>query len=143
MDNITYDFIDIEIPDFGSEFFSLWLNEVARQEGSEIEFLGYVFCSDEDLKEMNKDYLDHDYFTDVITFGYNEGVSLNGEVFISYDRVKDNAVKFGNGSVYDELCRVMVHGLLHLIGYKDKTEEESELMRKKEEMSLKLRNGFT
>jgi len=139
MDNISYDFIDIEIPGFRPEFFDLWLTKVAASYNKSIANLSYVFVSDEYLLEMNREHLSHDYYTDIITFNYNDGDSLAGDLFISYDRVKANASDFGNGSVHDELCRVMVHGLLHLEGFNDKTEAEEQEMRRHEEQCLLLR----
>ena len=143
MDNISYDFIDVEIPDFNPEFFSLWLNKVAAANDSSIDWISYVFCSDEYLRAMNREHLNHDYYTDIITFPFNEKVSLQGDVFISYERVVDNASGYGDGDTFNELCRVMVHGLLHLLGFGDKTRDETLKMRAKEEESLKLRGGFT
>ena len=139
MDSIQYNFIDVEIPDFHPEFFDLWLLKVSVHFDRTIKELTYVFCSDNYLLEMNKTHLNHDYFTDVITFNYNDKDSLAGDVFVSYERVVDNARVYGNGKAKDELCRVMVHGLLHLIGFDDKTEEDREEMRRAEELSLRLR----
>jgi probable rRNA maturation factor len=139
MDNISYDFIEVEIPGFRPEFFDLWLTRIARAYEKQIGELAYIFVSDEYLLNMNKEHLEHDYYTDVITFNYNDGDALSGDVFISYDRIKANAVEFGNGSVDDELCRVMAHGLLHLIGYNDKSDSDEREMRKQEEHCLSLR----
>ena len=139
MDNIHYNFLDVEIPDFDPEFFDLWLLRIVESYDKAIEELSFIFCSDNELLKMNKEHLKHDYFTDVITFNYNEENSLKGDVYISYDRVVDNSKEFGNGVVFDELCRVMIHGLLHLIGFNDKTEEERIVMRDQEEICLKKR----
>ena len=141
-EKITYDFIDVEIPDFHPEFFGLWLKDVIDLEEKLLGSLSYIFCSDDYLLDMNKKFLKHDYYTDIITFNYNEGDSLNGDMFISLDRIKDNAMVLGVSS-FDELCRVMVHGVLHLIGYNDKTDEEQYLMSLKENEMLKLRHSFT
>ncbi|MBN4071323.1 rRNA maturation RNase YbeY [Crocinitomix catalasitica] len=143
MNNITYDFIDIEIPDFDSEFFSLWLNEVVKTNDAIIDSIGYVFCKDELLHVMNKEYLDHDYVTDIISFNYNDELSLNGEIFISWDRIQENANEFSKGDRREELCRVMVHGILHFLGYDDKSKDEKKRMRQKENESLDLRNSYT
>lgn len=143
MDNeITYHFVDIEIPDFNPEFFSLWISKVIEENQFTLGELTYIFCSDEYLLDMNKEHLNHDYYTDIITFNYNEGFSLSGDLFISYDRIKDHAKEFGV-DVFDELSRVMVHGVLHLIGFNDKTDEEQELMTEKENEYLNKRNSFT
>lgn len=139
MDNIHYNFIDVEIPDFNPEFFGLWLSKVVEHYNVKLGQLSYVFCSDEELLSMNVKHLGHDYYTDIITFDYNEEDSLSGDLFISYDRVKENSWQFGNNDVFDELCRVMVHGLLHLIGYDDKSAGEAKEMRKQEELCLELR----
>jgi rRNA maturation RNase YbeY len=108
---------------------------VAYLEGFEVGNLDYVFVTDDELLEMNKAYLDHDYYTDIITFDYTEGNVLAGDMFISTDRVKENAVEFGV-SFEKELMRVCVHGLLHLCGYGDKTDNEINLMREKEDFYI-------
>jgi probable rRNA maturation factor len=139
MDNISYDFIDVEIPGFRPEFFDLWLARIVKLYGKEIRELAYIFVTDAYLLNMNKEHLGHDYYTDIITFNYNEDDVLSGDIFISYERVKANATEFGNGSVEDELCRVMAHGLLHLVGYNDKSESDEREMRKQEDLCLTLR----
>ena len=143
MDNeITYHFLDIEIPDFNPEFFSLWLGTVLIDHGYELGELTYVFCTDDYLLEMNREHLNHDYYTDIITFNYNVDFSLNGDMFISYECIIDHANEF-DVSVYDELCRVMVHGVLHLVGYNDKSDAEQEVMTEMENKYLSKRNSFT
>ena len=97
--------------------------------------ISIVFCSDEYLLEMNKKYLEHDYYTDIITFDYVENDIISGDLFISIDRVKDNAEKF-NTTFLNELIRVVFHGVLHLAGYKDKTTPDQQLMREKENFYL-------
>lgn len=139
MDNIHYEFIDVEIPDFDPEFFDLWLSQVCLHYRKDLGELTFIFCNDDYLLELNRKHLDHDYFTDVITFDYNDKNSLSGDVFVSYDRVKDNALVHGNNNCFDELCRVMCHGLLHLVGYNDKNEDEEKDMRDQEDACLKLR----
>lgn len=116
---------------------SLWLQNVAKSENFEIADLNYVFVSDEELYEMNVKYLNHNTLTDIITFNYVENEIVSGDIFISVDRVKENAVVF-NVSFENELLRVMVHGLLHLMNYNDKTDEEQELMTLKEDEKLKM-----
>lgn len=116
-----------------------WLKAIAKKEAYSILELNYIFCSDEYLLQMNKDFLDHDYYTDIITFDNSEVKGkIEGDIFISIDRVRDNA-QLQNTSLKEELHRVLVHGLLHLTGYKDKTNKEKETMRKKEDASLSLR----
>ena len=102
-----------------------WLNEVARTEKTQIADLSYVFCSDDYLLAINQQYLNHDYYTDVITFDHREQMSepVLGDIFISYERVIDNSEQL-NLIVLDEIYRVMLHGLLHLLGYNDATSEE-------------------
>ena len=116
-----------------------WINEVIEQHDQELISLTYVFCSDDYLHEMNVSYLDHDTLTDIITFDNadEEGI-VEGDIFISVDRVRDNAKDLGI-PFNDELHRVIIHGVLHLLGFKDKTEEQEALMRKQEDSSLSLR----
>ncbi|OUS11167.1 rRNA maturation RNase YbeY [Nonlabens dokdonensis] len=117
--------------------YSNWLNAVATSEDKTIGNLSYVFCSDDFLLEINQSYLNHDTYTDIITFDYNEDGLLNGEIYISTDRVVENALRFRESET-DELHRVMVHGLLHLCGYPDKTDEEKDVMRKLENEKIKM-----
>lgn len=118
-----------------SEEISLWLSNVIKEEGKKIGELVYVLCKDEYLLEKNIQFLNHDTLTDVITFDYCENDLINGDILISTDRVEENAKTY-KVNYLTELHRVMVHGLLHLLGYKDKTERESNLMRKKENYYL-------
>lgn len=113
-----------------------WLNEVAKQEGKKILELSYVFCSDEYLLQINQEYLNHDTLTDIVTFDNSEDPKkIEGDIFISIDRVKENGEKLGTTET--ELERVMVHGLLHLLGYKDKKKEDKALMTEKEDFYIK------
>ena len=115
-----------------------WLKKIATNAGFKIKELNYVFCSDEYLYQMNRDYLKHDSYTDIITFDNSEKKGdIEGDIFVSIDRVRENA-KTHTQEVETEMNRVLAHGLLHLIGYKDKTQEEVALMRLKEEESIKL-----
>ena len=109
--------------------------EMCRLEKREIGYLNFIFCSDRYILKMNKKYLNHDYFTDVITFNYNEDKILNGDIFISKDTVLYNSEKF-NVLFENELNRVMIHGVLHLIGYNDKNESEKTEMKSKENQYL-------
>ena len=113
-----------------------WLRSVITDRGFTLQQLNYVFCSDEFLLQMNKDYLDHDYYTDILTFDSSdeEGV-VEGDIFISIDRAADNASQFGV-SFESELRRLLVHGVLHLSGQLDKTEEEETEMRRLEDYYL-------
>lgn len=113
-----------------------WLNEVAKQEGKKILELSYVFCSDDYLLQINQEYLNHDTLTDIVTFDNSEDPKkIEGDIFISIDRVKENGEKLGTSDT--ELERVMVHGLLHLLGYKDKKKEDKALMTEKEDFYIK------
>lgn len=117
---------------------TLWLHQVIMDENKELGVLNYIFCDDAYLHKMNVEFLDHDTLTDVISFDYTEGVIISGDVYISTERVDDNAKEF-EVSFTDELCRVMVHGLLHYCGYKDKSEDDILQMRAKENYYLNRR----
>ena len=125
---IDFQFINKEIPGFNSEFFILSLSNVVKTELKELGDISIIFVSDQYLLEMNQKYLNHDYFTDIITFDYCEDNVISGDLFISVDRVKENADSF-NVDELTEIHRVMIHGVLHLCGYKDKTEEEEKNIR--------------
>lgn len=116
-----------------------WINSTIQQEEKSATEITYVFCSDEFLYQMNLDYLNHDTYTDIITFDYTENSFVSGDIFISIDRVKENAIKF-NTTFLNELSRVIIHGVLHLVGYKDKTTEQKQVMRSKEDFYLTLLN---
>lgn len=116
----------------------LWLDQVAKNEKKSIEGVNYIFCDDDYLLEKNIKYLKHNTLTDIISFDYSQGDALLGDVFISTERVSENAITLGVEET-KELHRVMVHGLLHYCGYKDKTLKEKELMRMKEDYYLSLR----
>ncbi|SDM09598.1 rRNA maturation RNase YbeY [Kriegella aquimaris] len=117
--------------------FSEWISRILESEGAILGHLNYIFCSDDYLLQMNRQYLSHDTFTDILTFDYSDGGSITGDVFISLDRVRENAASFGQG--FDvEMLRVMSHGILHLLGYGDKTVDESKRMRLKEEEKIEL-----
>ena len=116
-----------------------WLKLVAESEIKKLGNINIIFCSDNYILDVNVKYLGHDYFTDIITFDYCEKDILSGDLFISIDTVRDNA-EFYKTEFNDELNRVIVHGLLHLIGYDDHTPEEQKIMREKENYYLELRN---
>jgi rRNA maturation RNase YbeY len=136
---VTIDYIDVnEVPGVNPEFLFEWYSDVVKKYNSKLGDVSVIFCSDEHLLDMNKQYLEHDYYTDIITFDYTEGNTVSGDLFISVDRVADNAnslgVEFNN-----ELHRVCVHGLLHLCGLGDKSHDEEIAMRKAEDSALELR----
>lgn len=116
-----------------------WLKMVAESEVKKLGNINIIFCSDNYILDVNMKYLQHDYFTDIITFDYCEKNILSGDLFISIDSVRENSVFFKT-EFADELNRVIVHGLLHLIGYDDHTESDQKLMREKENYYLELRN---
>ena len=118
-----------------------WLRMVAVSELKKLGDINIIFCSDNYILEVNMKYLQHDYFTDIITFDYCEKNILSGDLFISIDSVRENALFYGT-EFDDELNRVIVHGLLHLIGYDDHTEEDIATMRSKENYYLELRDNL-
>lgn len=124
--------VEFDLPD--PAVLSSWLESIAQNEGKEVLGLDIVFCSDEYLRDINVQYLQHDYYTDIITFPFTEG-ALHGDIFISSERVADNAQTLDT-SFIQELCRVMAHGVLHLAGYGDKSPEEQKNMRAKEDFYL-------
>ena len=114
-----------------------WIKDVVVLEGRHVSSLVYVFCRDSYLLTINREYLNHDTLTDIVTFDYSEGGDLDGEIYISLDRVKENARKL-EIAFEDELHRVMIHGVLHILGLKDKSPSQKSAMRKKEEACLSL-----
>ncbi|HPK10356.1 MAG TPA: rRNA maturation RNase YbeY [Saprospiraceae bacterium] len=114
-----------------------WLDKLAKAHQKSIAEINFIFCSDESLLQVNQEYLSHDYYTDIISFDNSNSDGLRGDIFISLDRVKDNAQQYGV-SYEQELYRVICHGVLHFIGYKDKSEEESANMRAEEDKALKM-----
>ncbi|WP_396597684.1 rRNA maturation RNase YbeY [Dokdonia sp. R86516] len=115
-----------------------WLTSVIEAEQKQMGEINYIFCDDSYLHKLNVEYLNHDTLTDVISFDYTSGDVISGDVYISVERVEDNAADFKT-SFKDELSRVMVHGLLHYCGYKDKSEDEAKEMRAKENLYLAVR----
>ena len=116
-----------------------WLVSVCKTEGKTLAEISIILCSDDYLLEVNRKHLNHDYYTDVITFDYSESPHVSGDIFISIDRVRENAGSFGVEMV-DELHRIIVHGTLHLLGYTDKTSSSKEEMTSKEDFYLSLRS---
>ncbi|HRN40458.1 MAG: rRNA maturation RNase YbeY [Flavobacteriales bacterium] len=114
-----------------------WIKNTIQQEAKSATEISYIFCTDEYLYQMNLEYLNHDTYTDIITFDYTEKSVVSGDIFISIDRVKENAIKFKT-TFKNELSRVIIHGVLHLLGYKDKTPEQKQVMRSKEDFYLTL-----
>lgn len=126
---------DFELSDEGQN--SEWLSKVIASENKKEGDINYIFCDDEYLVQINQQYLDHDTLTDIISFDYSVGSELHGDIFISVERVQENAVEFGV-LFEEELKRVMAHGILHYCGYKDKTSEDILLMRQKEDEKISM-----
>lgn len=118
-------------------FYKKWIKAIAASEGYQVAEISYIFCDDNYLLELNKKYLNHDTYTDIITFDYVEGTRLSGDIYISIERVRDNARIF-NQPFEQELRRVLSHGVLHLCGYKDKRKSDAQLMRQKEDAAIAL-----
>lgn len=114
-----------------------WVAQTIIAEDNILGEVSYIFCSDEYLHKINMEYLQHDTYTDIITFDYSELNVISSDIFISIDRVKENALTYKK-TFEEELNRVLIHGVLHLLGYKDKTDEEAKLMRAKEDFYLNL-----
>ena len=134
---ITYNTIDVDMPALPQRETSAWVRAVAESYGKRVGEVAYVFCNDEKILEVNRQFLQHDYFTDIITFDYTEGQRIGGDLFISLDTVRSNAELFGRP--YDEeLHRVVIHGILHLCGINDKGPGERELMEAAENKALAL-----
>ena len=118
-----------------SDKISFWIEDIISSEGYSVGEINYIFCDDAYLSQLNKKFLNHDTLTDIISFDYCVGKQVNGDIYISIDRVSDNAETYGV-SFDTELNRVMIHGILHYLGYKDKTLDEKQSMRAKEDLSL-------
>lgn len=117
--------------------FTDWIDRIIVSEAYFLGDISYIFCKDDYLLKLNKKYLGHDTYTDIITFDYTSGDLISGDIFISVERVRENALEFNTG-FQKELLRVMAHGILHLMGYKDKTKDDIETMRSKENEMMKL-----
>lgn len=114
-----------------------WINVIISSEKKQLGEINYIFCDDEYLHKINIEYLNHDTLTDIISFDYSENNLLSGDIFVSVERVKENAVEY-KVSFTDELKRVLAHGVLHYCGYKDKSDSDAEIMRSKEDEKIKL-----
>ncbi|MFJ1411091.1 rRNA maturation RNase YbeY [Capnocytophaga canimorsus] len=134
---ITFNYeTEFELPE-QETVFQTWIEKIIASEEKELGELNYIFCDDNYLHQINVQYLDHDTLTDIITFDYTQEQTISGDIFISVERVADNAKDF-NVDFQTELLRVMAHGVLHLCGYKDKSDAESNQMRSKEEEKMRL-----
>ena len=138
---ITYEAEGVKFPNISKRETSNWIRRVAATYGKKIGDVAYLFVNDDKILETNNEFLGNDYYTDIITFDYCEGNTLSGDLFISIDTVRENAVEYGV-EFEDELHRVIVHGLLHLIGYDDQTPEEQKVIHAKEDYYLSIRKSL-
>lgn len=134
--NIVFFNEDTQMPNLNFDEVKKWIDKLIVQYKKKTGDINYIFCSDNYLLEINKQYLNHDFYTDIVTFDYCEGEMISGDIFISLDRVAENAKLYDSQKT--ELYRVMIHGVLHLIGLEDHSDEEKNLMRKAEDEALNL-----
>lgn len=135
---ITYSSENVKMPKIRKRDTSAWIKRVAANYGRKVGDIGYLFCDDEKILEVNREYLQHDYYTDIITFDYDEDDIISGDLVISLDTVRSNAELF-NKTYEEELYRVIIHGILHLCGINDKGPGEREIMEAAENKALKMR----
>ncbi len=134
---VTYHAEGTKMPEIKKRNTTEWIKEVANSYGKRLGEIAYIFCSDEKILEVNRQYLEHDYYTDIITFDYTEGDRISGDLFISLDTVKTNAEQFAQ-SYEEELHRTIIHGILHLCGINDKGPGEREIMEAAENKALSM-----
>ena len=134
---ISYQTVDVAMPDFDQALATEWIKRVADSYGNRVGRITYFFCSDDKILEVNREYLTHDYYTDIITFDYTEAHCIGGELFISLDTVRSNSQMLGTDYA-TELRRVIIHGILHLCGINDKGPGEREIMETAENRALAL-----
>ena len=137
---ITYNSENVKMPPIRKRDTTAWIRRVAAAHNRKVGEIGYLFCDDEKILEVNREYLNHDYYTDIITFDYDEGEIINGDLVISLDTVRSNAALFGK-SYEEELYRVIIHGILHLCGINDKGPGEREIMEAAENEALAMRGA--
>jgi probable rRNA maturation factor len=125
---------------FNRSNYKNWIKQIILSENKKLGTITYIFCNDDYLLSINKQYLNHNYYTDIISFDYSDSNKISGDIFISMDRIYDNS-RLLNANIQEELLRVVSHGLLHFCGYKDKTEAEINTMRFKEEEKIKIFNN--
>ena len=137
MTEISYTTDGVEMPSFDTQRIENWIVSVARGFGKTVGAVTYIFCNDDKILEVNRKYINHDYYTDIITFDYSRPMRISGDVFISLDTVRSNAILLGK--TYDnDLMRVIIHGILHLCGVDDKGPGEREIMERHEDEALAL-----
>ena len=134
---ISYNTENVKMPALPRRATNAWIRAVAAHYGKKVGDVAYIFCDDAKILEVNRQYLQHDYYTDIITFDYCEGNTLHGDIFISLDTVRSNAAEFGT-TFDNELHRILIHGILHLCGQADKTPEARAEMTRKENHALTL-----
>lgn len=137
---ISFQADNVALPNIRKRSTSNWIKGVAEKYGKKAGDIFYIFCDDAKILEINQTYLHHDFYTDIITFDYSEGDRISGDIFISIDTVRSNAEKFET-NFDEELHRVIIHGILHLCGLKDKSEDDSKKMRKAEDEALSMLNN--
>ncbi len=135
--SISFNTENIELPEINKSRVSNWIKDIASKYNKRVGELSYLFCDDNKILEVNRQYLQHDFYTDIITFDYSERNKISGDIFISLDTVRSNAQLFDTNFI-DELHRVIIHGVLHLCGIDDITDEQEREMRKAEEEALAL-----
>jgi rRNA maturation RNase YbeY len=139
--NIVFFNEDIEMPSLNFDKVMLWISKIIEDYKKITGDINYIFCSDDYLLEINKEYLNHDFYTDIVTFNSCEGSTISGDIFISLDRVSENAEEYNTKE--SELFRVIIHGILHLVGLDDHSDEDKKIMRKAEDNALLLaKNQF-
>ena len=134
---ISYNTDNVKMPALKRRATNAWIRAVAARYGKQVGDVAYIFCDDAKILEVNRQYLQHDYYTDIITFDYCEGNTLHGDIFVSLDTVRSNAAEFG-ATFNNELHRILIHGILHLCGINDKGPGERELMEEAENAALAL-----
>jgi rRNA maturation RNase YbeY len=133
--SINFFIEDVPLPKLKKRKLTEWIKGVITSEGKKIGDISFIFCSDQYLLEVNKKFLNHDYYTDIITFDYVEDIVISGDILVSIDRVKENAITYST-TFQNEIHRILIHGVLHLLGYKDKLKKDKNLMTFKEDTYL-------
>ena len=134
---ISYHAEDISFPKIKRREITNWIKEIASDYNKRVGEISYIFCSDEKILQINQQYLNHDYYTDIITFDYSEENTISGDLFLSLDTIKSNSDKY-HVDYQQEMYRVIIHGILHLCGLKDKTPKEEKIMRDSENKALTI-----
>ncbi|HET9570410.1 MAG TPA: rRNA maturation RNase YbeY [Bacteroidales bacterium] len=132
---IRFETNDCAMPSINTAKVTGWIHSIAELHGKKAGEINYIFCSDSKIIEFNKQYLDHDFYTDIITFDYSEGDRISGDIFVGLETVFSNAARLGHKED-QELMRVIIHGILHLCGFKDKTPKDEATMHEQEDLAL-------